>query len=156
MKKIKLTQNKYTLVDDENYDYLNQFNWYCHSENYAVRTDKFGKAIYMHRIIMNISNKLYIDHINANGLDNRKENLRICNKKQNAGNSKLYKNNTSGIKGVTWHKASKKWRAVITINKKVKNLGYFSDKNNAKLIYEKAAKQHFEEFYSDGIGRKDY
>ena len=83
MKKIKLTQNKYTLVDDEDFDYLNQFNWCAHKEKYnfyAVRTDnKLKKCIRIHRVIMNCPDSKFIDHKDGNGLNNQKENLRLCN-----------------------------------------------------------------------------
>jgi hypothetical protein len=152
MKKIKLTQNKYTLVDDEDYDYLNQWNWHCSNNNYAVRTDnKLKKTIYMHRVIINSPDKLSTDHINGNGLDNRKENLRVCTQTQNNGNRKLNKNSTSGIKGISWNKINKKWKARISTKGKRKHLGYFKNKNDAKKAYTKVAKNYFGEFYSDGV-----
>jgi hypothetical protein len=100
---------------------------------------------------MNCKNGLQVDHVNGDKLDNRKDNLRICNGTQNQGNMKIPKHNTSGIKGVSWHKATKKWVANIRINKKPKYLGSFSSKLDAKEIYTKFAKQYFGEFYSDGI-----
>ncbi|WP_252233758.1 HNH endonuclease [Clostridium sp. ZS1] len=83
----------------------------------------------MHRFIMNPPSNKLIDHINGNKLDNRKCNLRIVNKSQNAMNSKKPKNNTSGVKGVYWDKRSKKWEASIQVNMKKKSLGYFKNKD---------------------------
>ena len=76
MKKIKLTQGKYAIVDDEDFAYLNQWRWYYHN-NYAVHTNKNKSRIYMHRFILNTPKKMFSDHINGNGLDNRRSNLRI-------------------------------------------------------------------------------
>lgn len=155
MSKIQLTQNKYALVDDEDFDELNQHKWCCGKNKYTyyvMRKDsKLKKVIYMHRVIMNQQHNLHVDHINRNGLDNRKENLRVCTKTQNLGNSKIRKDSTSGIKGISWHKRDKKWGSRININGKLKHLGYFSDKFDAKHAYTKAAKEYFGEFYSEGI-----
>jgi hypothetical protein len=150
MKKIKLTQDKYALVDDEDYEELNQYKWQYDPANYAKRSYK-RKTIRMHRAIMNCPKHLQIDHINGNGVDNRKHNLRICTQGQNNCNTKLSKHNTSGIKGVFWHKQAKKWRAMVRVNRKLIYLGYFACINDAKNAYTKAAKEHFGEFYSDGI-----
>lgn len=152
MKKIQLTQNKYTLVDDEDYDYLNQFNWYAHkSKNYwsAIRMSK-RKIIIMHRVIMNCPDDKLVDHINHNSLDNRKENLRICNRKENARNSRLSKRNTSGIKGVSWNSDIKKWVSSIRINGKNTVLGRFKSLKSAKNAYEKVGLKYHKEFYSNG------
>ncbi len=156
MKKIQLTQNKYTIVDDEDYKYLNQFNWYAHNKSEywtALRMYK-RKLILMHRIIMNCPKNKIIDHINGNSLDNRKENLRICTQSQNISNSKLSKRNKSGFKGVYQTKNKKKWLSLISINSKTKNLGLFSNKLEAKDAYTKAAKEYFGEFYSEGIRKE--
>jgi len=147
MRKIELTQNKYAIVDDGDYDYLNQWKWYCSKDNYAQRIDnKLNKTILMHRVIMNPPSHLHIDHINRNGLNNQKENLRVCTRTQNNGNRRISKHNTSNIKGVSWHKTSKKWRGTICIKNKNIHLGYFSNKYDAKDAHEKEAKEYFGEF----------
>jgi hypothetical protein len=153
MKKIKLTRNKYALVDDEDYDELNQHKWYAHKTKNTSYVRRRQKTIHMHRVIMNPPSHLHIDHIDGNGLNNQKENLRICTGTQNQGNSKIRKDNTSDIKGVSWHKVNNKWVSHISINGKRKNLGYFSDKNEAKNAYTRAAKEHFGEFYSKGVSK---
>ena len=156
MKNIQLSQNKLAIVDDEDYDYLNQFTWYAVKYKYtyySVKCNyKYKKNDYMHRIIMNCPDGKFIDHINHNGIDNRKENLRICTEKENQGNRKLNKNNTSGFRGVFKDKCSNKWRARIRLGKNIrKHLGYFTNINDAKKAYDKAAKKHFGKFYSDNI-----
>lgn len=74
----------------------------------------------------------YVDHINGNPLDNRIENLRECTKSQNNCNSKKPKNNTSGVKGITWHKRHKKWYVRIFYEKQKYELGLFDDLDLAK------------------------
>jgi hypothetical protein len=159
MKKIKLTQNKFAIVDDDDYKELNQYNWCAYKgryTHYVVRgSNKLGKNIPIHRQIMNPPDNMQVDHINGNGLDNRKENLRICKISQNIFNGKLRKNNTSGFKGVTYDKKNKKWYSQITVNRKHKFLGRFTDINDAKESYIKAAKDYFGEFYTDGITKED-
>lgn len=153
MREIKLTQNKYALVDDEDYEYLNKFTWSCSKNKntyYAVR-EKLKKRIWIHRTIMSCPDGKFIDHINRNGLDNRKENLRVCTQSQNSHNSRIRKDNKSGIKGVYWHKINKKWIARIGVNSKLKHLGVFSDKLEAKNAYNTAAKNYFAELYSGVI-----
>ena len=100
-KRILLTKNKVAIVDDEDYEWLNQWKWKYHKDNYGYRTVKYNKSIFMHRIINKTPDGLFTDHINREGLDNRKCNLRTVTRNQNIFNSKPRKNNTSGYKGVT-------------------------------------------------------
>lgn len=149
-KEIPLTQGKVALVDIEDYDYLNQFKWYAQKcKNnlfYVVRNiKKDGKQIKlcMHREIMKTPKGMHTDHINGNGLDNRRNNLRICNSSKNQRNSGKHKNNTSGYKGVFWHNRGKKWQASIGLNSKLKHLGLYSTKEEAAIAYNEAAKKYF-------------
>ena len=100
----------------------------------------------MHRDIMNPSRKEQVDRINHDTLDNRRENLRICNSRENQGNEKISKNNISGFKGVSWRIDRKKWRAYISINRKQISLGHFDIKEEAAKAYNEAAKKYFKEF----------
>src|SRR3990167_5246104 len=134
MKKIKLTRNKYSLVDDEDYRWMKELKWQCSSKGYAIR-GIVGKTLLMARILMekygyNLEGK-EIDHINLNPLDNRKENLRIVTHYQNMLNVTKNKNNTSGYKGVSFHKLVGKWAAYITVNKKRLYLGWFAKPEEA-------------------------
>jgi len=86
------------------------------------------------------------DHKNKDGLDNRKSNLRTCCKSQNMSNRKIQLNNTSGYKGVYWHKYARKWMASIKVNKKPIYLGLFVDPIEAALAYDKNAVEKFGEF----------
>ena len=141
MKLIELTQGKVALVDDEDFEKVNQLKWYVayRDKKYwcPVRGIKFNgklKMLYMSRFIMNVTDsKIYIDHINHDTLDNRKSNLRVCTHAENCYNQRKSKRSTSGYKGVSYHKHVKKWQAQICINYKYIHLGYF---NNPKLAYE--------------------
>lgn len=91
MKKIKLTQGKCALVDDEDYERVNQFKWTAEkcskSENYYARNRTINTK--MHRLIMGIGkSSLVVDHINHKTLDNRKQNLRVCTQAENLRNRK--------------------------------------------------------------------
>lgn len=148
MKKITLTQGKFALVNDEDFNYLNQWKWNARFDPdinnfYALRNSKrvngLQTTIRMHRLIMNAPKGMVVDHINHNTLDNRKENLRICTNAENHWNMKVYKNSKSGYKGVHWSNRSRKWLAVIVKNGKHKYLGSFTDKKSAAMTYNDAA-----------------
>jgi hypothetical protein len=104
----------------------------------------------MHREVINPPAHLDVDHINHNGLDNRKANLRPVTQAQNCLNRpyKIYKKkiSSSKYKGVTWHKRMKKWTAQICYQGKHKSLGYFDDETDAAKAYDDAAKKHHKEF----------
>lgn len=156
MKKISLTKNKVAIVDDEDFEYLNQFKWYATFSSgnyYAIRGVTIEKhkqrGLTMHRVIMNAPNGVMVDHINHNTLDNRKENLRLCNNTQNQQNRILIsKHTTSGFKGVTWHKRDNKWTAAIRVNGKRIYLGYHNTAEKAAHAYDDAAKKYHKEFAS--------
>jgi hypothetical protein len=152
-RKIPLTQGKFAIVDPEDYDRLARYKWYAAKNNhtfYAVRSswlklEKKKIKIKMHRVIMNAPAGLIVDHINHNGLDNRKANLRLATPAQNARNS-LRRRNRSGYKGVCYAKNRRKYRAVIWHNNKRIHLGYFNSKTAAALEYDRAAKKYHKEF----------
>jgi hypothetical protein len=147
MKKILLTRGKYTLVDDEDFEYLNQWKWHVNNTGYAMRSDHIAgeykhKNILMHRLITNAPSGYQIDHINHNTLDNRKSNLRIVTLQQNHFNMKTRANSISGYKGVTWFKQLSKWRVRIMVSRREVALGYYDSlekaievRKNAERIY---------------------
>ena len=155
MKEIPLTQGKFALVDDEDYELLIKNKWRV-SIGYATRNQitysrelkKIVKqhSFLMHRVITNAPKGTQIDHINGNKLDNRKVNLRICTNSQNHANTFLRKDNTSGKKGINWCKQTKSWRARITVNQKEIYLGRFKSLKKASEIYNSAATKYFGEF----------
>jgi len=149
MKEIKLTQGKVALVDDEDFEYLNQWKW-CAIKNcrtfYAIRTgyDPCKKTIRMHRIILNSPLGILTDHIDHNGLNNQKSNLRICTAAQN-GYNKLP---IGKYKGVYYNESDGKMhiRAQIMHNYKTYFLGYFNTEEEAARVYDVKAKELFGEF----------
>ena len=141
MKIIPLTDGKASIVDDEDYEFLTQWKWH-HNQNRAVRrlAAKFGrKVVLMHRIILNAPDDLLVDHIDGNGLNNQKINLRICNKAQNAQNQRIGSRNKTGVKGAFFCLRSKKYQAVIIANRKTHLLGLFDLLEDAKKAYNDAA-----------------
>ena len=164
MKEIKLSQaikrknyalNLVALVDDEDYDYLNQWTWCadfhrktCYVHRCIVVNRKRIK-IRMHRLIMGVTDsKILIDHIDGNGLNNCKINLRTCNALGNAQNRGKDRRKTSSIyKGVHLHKATNKWSAEVRAKGvKRKYLGLFDSEVDAAIAYNNAAKIHHGEF----------
>ncbi len=152
MKTIPLTQGKVAIVDDEDYEWLNQRKWYAKkgvSTWYAMRNEysKNGhKSIRMHQQILTPEIGMEVDHIDHNGLNNQRNNIRIATNAENRHNQKLQKRTISGFKGVTWHVGDSKWRARITIDKQEKFLGNFNSQTNAAIAYDNAAKRLFGEF----------
>ena len=158
MKKIKLTQGKEALVDDEDCEMLMEHKWCAQQKGndnfYVVRNsprDSNGKqkTIYMHRVITNVPKGKQVDHINGNTLDNRRENLRTCTRSQNQMNRGRTKNNKSGYKGIYYAKDKprfKPWQAQIKHNKKTIYLGYYKTKEEAALAYNKKAIELFGEY----------
>jgi hypothetical protein len=139
MKKIPLTRGLFALVDDEDFEYLNQWKWCANKIGntfYAVRAT--GKRInnrmvtttyYMHRILMKPEGKLIIDHINKYGLDNRKENLRVVTKRENSWN-KIGQAEFIGVQ-----KAKKRYQAKAVINGKMKHIGIYKTPEEAHNNY---------------------
>lgn len=154
MKKIKLLgklgQGLFALVDNDDFDRLNQFKWYNDGRGYAVRRIYIGngesRGLGMHREIMGSPSGFEVDHKNMKKLDNRKSNLRICTKNQNQHNRPKLSNNTSGYKGVSWEKRSKKWQVHIKHNGKQYNLGLFKTRHRAAHCYQEAAQKFHKEF----------
>lgn len=135
---IKLTRNKSTMVDANDYDKLSKYKWHYMSAGYAA-TDINYKKVYMHRMIMDTPIDMDTDHINGDRLDNRKINLRICTHAENMRNTKLRSDNNSGYKGVGRFKRDKKWRARIVIGGIYRHLGCFDTAYEASLAYKAAA-----------------
>jgi len=154
-RRIPLTQNKYAIVDPDDYPRLSEHKWYAakgHNTFYAV-CGKWSKIqrkrveIRMHRFIMNPPAHLYIDHINHNGLDNRKANLRLATHAQSVRNRKKFaKPATSRYKGISWHSSTQKWCACIQTNNTKIHLGSFKNEIEAAKAYDQAAKKYHKEF----------
>ena len=155
MKEIKLTKGFIALVDDEDFERVNQIKWQTQinkSNIYAMnrikREDKTIKR-YLHRFILKLENTprgTDVDHINHNGLDNRKENLRTCTQSQNNMNSIPQKNKKSIYKGVYFNRLNNKFITRIYINRKCVYHAFFSSENEAAKAYDIAAKKYYGEF----------
>lgn len=151
MKQIPLTQGKFALVDDEDFEWLNQWKWHYDVKGYAARhlsrKTSNHELVYMHRQIMNFPKNKMVDHKDRNGLNNRRENLRSCTKSQNAMNSKKEINNRSGYRGVVVDSYNT-IRAFIMVNKRHIPLGKFSSLIDAARARDIAAKKYHGEFAS--------
>ena len=132
------------IFNEQDYNIIKQYNWYLRPDGY-IATNINNTIIRLHRLIMNVNNKMFIDHKNHNILDNRRENLRICTKSENDFNRQKIKG-TSKYKGVHWDKVKNKWTAKIQLNKKQMFLGYYISEEKAALEYNKNAKELFGEF----------
>ena len=128
------------LVDLSILDVVKDYKWHI-NKGYVC-----SGSVSMHRLITKATDKEIVDHINHITTDNRLSNLRICNHTENSRNTIVRSDNTSGYKGVSWHKASKKWRSLITIKGVTIVLGYFDDIDYAISIRKKAEIKHFGEF----------
>jgi hypothetical protein len=152
-----MAQPKYTKVDQADYERLRGYEWLAKKGKnsfYARRRVSTGKAgketlVYMHQMVIKVPDGMVVDHINHDGMDNRKANLRaasysqnLCHRKKRSGT--MY----SKYKGVHWRKLHKKWIARITFEKKTIHLGYFRSEIEAAKAYDRAAMKYHGEFAS--------
>jgi hypothetical protein len=149
-KQIKLTQDKYATVDDEDYDVLNKWKWCADKSTYttyAVRRIESGstiKKIYMHREIMGDVDR--VDHVDRDGLNNQRNNLRACNASTNSQNMMRTKPSVTGYKGVHLDKRDGVYQVEIWLNNKRFYLGRFRDAIDAARAYDAKARELFGEF----------
>ena len=151
MKEIELTQDEIVLVDDEDFKWLNTQKWCCLYGRKKYKYAQRGNGVLMHRIILNAQKGQYVDHIDGNGLNNQRSNLRICTNAQNLWNGKNHKDGSSRYKGVcrAWGRQNwQGWHAQIQIHGEKIHLGDYDSEIDAAHAYNKAALKHFGEFAS--------
>ena len=142
MKKMKLTNGDFALLDNHDYDKLSKYNWGLGPRKYIQRTKtENGKqtSVVIHREIMGCikGDGKTVDHVNRNRLDNRRVNLRLVNRQQSATNCSMGKNNTSGYKGVSFLKSENIWQSRVMFNYKSHFLGNFKTAQEAGRAYDK-------------------
>jgi hypothetical protein len=134
-------QGKYTIVDAEDFNWLNRWKWYVTGKGYVARTwhsprpFRIDRTIFMHRVINNTPEEFQTDHINRDKLDNRKINLRTATNTLNQLNKGLQKNNTSGFIGIS-RRPNGKWWARVYIKRRAISLGCYEDIAKAVKVRE--------------------
>lgn len=151
MRTIPLPRGLHAIVDDSDYERVVALspwsvNW-CGGRWYAYRKDGNRRNLYMHRFILEAPAGVEVDHINGNGLDNRRSNMRHASKKENV-RSRHSTRGSSRYRGVHWDKSRSKWVAQIMVDRKHKFLGRFESETGAAYAYDRAARQFFGEFAS--------
>ncbi len=162
MKTISLPNGMAAFVDDEDFDRVSNYRWHCrtdastsmlnrHRRHVYVkahgRGTQAGKCFYLHRLILWIFDARHVDHINGDGLDNRKSNLRVASQHQNGGNARVWDRRKSSVfKGVYFMRRDNKWAAQICLNRINIRLGAYATEHEAAMEYDRAARKHFGEF----------
>ena len=159
--------SKVALVDDRDFDSLNRFKWYAWKlppdRWYAARNcPRIGgkqQHVSMHRFLLGARKGEAVDHVNGDGLDNRRVNLRLASQAQNLANARKKRTwnghpTSSRFKGVMWHRAAGKWKAEIRVGGRSRYLGLFADEVEAAEAYNRAALQIFGEYARLNIYRK--
>jgi hypothetical protein len=149
---VSLTKGYVATVDASDVEKVRHWNWSAlMSRNtiYARRAQYFNgkpRVILMHRAILDCQSGLEVDHIDGNGLNNCRNNLRLASPSENRRNQRKRSDNSSGFKGVSWYPQRGKWRALIGINGKIKHLGYFLTAEEAHQAYCLASAEIHREF----------
>jgi|WetSurMetagenome_2_1015567.scaffolds.fasta_scaffold284616_1 hypothetical protein len=146
--KINLTQNKFAIIDENDFEKVNQFKWHFDGRYASRNVPKYenNKSKGMHRFILNPSKGMEVDHKNLNSLDNRRSNLRIATRSQNMMNRDATRVSKTGVKGVSWNKRDKRWVANLKLLSKTIYLGSFKDIESAKIAYNNGAKKYCGKF----------
>lgn len=156
---LPLTKGCVAVIDAEDLPLVEGRNWHAMVQSrtaYAVRRERHGgklRALLLHRVIMCAPDHMEVDHVNGDGLDNRRVNLRLAERSENSRNRKTHINNSSGFKGVYFEKTKGKWRAQIRAGGKKYHLGYSDTAESAHDLYRNASMAHHGAFANDGDRR---
>jgi len=144
---IPLTRNYEAIIDAADVPLVEGRNWAAKSAKQDNTFYAYNTGVGMlHRILLVPPADKVVDHIDGNGLNNRRSNLRLCAHHQNLANARVQKRSVSGYKGVTWYKPRQMWRARITLRYKTHFLGLFDTAEAAKEAYDTAAREYFGEY----------
>jgi HNH endonuclease len=143
--RIPLSRGRWTIVSAASLYKLEDYNWYFNG-GYAVRRDRDGNTVFMHRVLTGAKPGAETDHINGDRLDNRDCNLRTATRSQNSINRPIQANNKSGVVGVSRHNGTGKWTVRIHIEKKAKYLGIFSSLEDATSVRLLAEEKYYGNF----------
>jgi len=165
MKRIKLSTGISVQVDNEYFEWLRKFRWYPTKGKYTyyaitnMKLDNKFVTVRMHRLILGLKYKdgKQVDHIDHNGLNNQRNNLRIVNLSSNMANyCDRHKTNTSGFSGVFWRKDREKWMAAISLYGKLTYLGLFYNKIEAAKAFDRAVIKHRDKYAYTNYPRTNY
>ncbi len=153
-RRIDIGEGQYTIVEPRDYYWIGKYKWILMGTKYnlyAVREAKIGpketKRVYLHREIMKFPKRKFVDHRNGDGLDNRRENLRLATQAQNNYNRrKTSKKTLSQFRGISFDKNSPAWVGCIHYKGKRINLGRFKNEIDAAHAYDRAAKKYHKDF----------
>lgn len=141
---IPLTQGYTATIDAADVPLVEGYDWNAfiskHTTYVRRRTTIEGRMrnIWLHRVIAQTPDGLDTDHVDCDGLNNTRANLRIATISQNNRNQRLRECNTSGYKGVSWYKRGQQWRVQIAVNNRKKHIGYFSNIEDAAAAYKRS------------------
>ena len=153
-KRIPLTQNKYAIVDNEDYESVSRFRWYavnCSGLFYAKtgthyatthmgsRRKRWQGHMYLHRFLLHPPKGFVVDHINSNALDCRRSNMRVCTQAQNIYNTRKLHPGLSQYKGIKWHNRDHVWEAYVHAEGRRFYLGRSPHEEIAAQMYDKGA-----------------